>query len=87
MYILLGNDNSCVELAEKLAITGSTSNVSKNIIVVSRDLKCSHYDVFAPPCVFKKYVQSYVTSCNNIEDNMVCGNIMNLIYRLFKVNF
>ena len=80
MYTLLGNDNSCVELAGKLAIAGSNSYVSKNINIVSRDLKCSRYDVFASPCVFRRYVQSYVTSCNNIEDNIVCGNISDLIY-------
>ena len=80
MYTLLNSGNPCVELAGKLVISGSNSNVSKNINIISRDLKCNYSDVFASPCVFTKYAESYVTSCNSIEDNIVCGNIHDLMH-------
>ena len=72
MYTLLNNGNPCVELAGKLVTSGSNSNVSKNINIISRDLKCNYSDVLASPCAFTKYVQSYVTSCNSVVDNIVC---------------
>ena len=36
--------------------------------------------MLASLCAFTKYVQSYVTSCNIVEDNIVCGNICDLMY-------
>ena len=80
MYTLLNNGNPCVELAGKLVSSGSNSNVSKNINIISRDLKCNYSDVLASPCAFTKYVQSYVTSCKSVEDNIVCGNICDLMF-------
>ena len=71
---------SCVKLAGKLITSGSNSNVSKNINIISRDLKCNYSYVLASPCAFTKYVQSYVTSCNSVEDNIVCGNTCDLKY-------
>ena len=35
--------------------------------------------MLASPYAFTKYVQSYVTSCNSVEDNIVCGNICDLM--------
>ena len=77
---MLNNGNPCVELAGKLVTSGSNLNVSKNINIISRDLKWNYSDVLASQCAFTKYVQSYVTSFNSVEDNIVCGNICDLMY-------
>ena len=80
IYTLSSNGSPCVELAGKLVTSGSNSNVNKNINIISRDLKCNYSDVLASLCAFAKYVQSYVTSCNSVEENIVCGNICDLMY-------
>ena len=80
MYTILTNGNPCAELAGKLAVSGSSSKVSNNINKISRDLNCSSSDVLKSPCEFQKYVSKYISSCNDIEDQIICGNIRDLIY-------
>lgn len=88
-------DSSCSPLVAKSIITltsfekviprvisGSSSNVSSNINMISKYLNCSYSDVLKPPCEFRKYwyISKYIFSCNDTDDQIICGNTCDLIY-------
>ena len=64
---------------------GSMSNVSKNLNLISQDLRYTRELVCSSPGCFKQLLNIYESSLYNEQDRLITGNIKDLIYMRYKV--
>ena len=63
-----------------LLLNDSTSNVSKNLNLISQDLGCTRELGCSSPGCFKQLLNIYEPPLYNGQDRLIIGNIKDLIY-------
>ena len=80
LFKVCNSQNILVNVCGKLAISGSGSNVSSNINVVSESLQCNRNMVWFRPSVFKNVLNRYVDNLYTSDDLLNIGNIRDLLF-------
>ena len=80
MYKVLTSENACVQLAGKLALSGSQSSVSKSVIHITKLLQCNSNYVSSSPHQFRMLGNEYASALYTEKDYITCGNITDLMF-------
>ena len=80
MHNIKDSENGTVQLAYKLAVRGSVSNVCRNVNLVGYKLNCSRDILGSSASVFNKYVTKCNNNSKNADDSQILGNIKDLLH-------
>ena len=74
------SENACVQLAGKLALSGSQSSVGKSVMHISKLLKYNSNYISSSPLQLRMLVNEYASTLYTEKDYTTCGNITNLMF-------
>ena len=80
MYNNTRNSNPPIRQCLALIVKGSTSNLSKNINVISQDLKCTRETILSSTSIFKQSLMNCESLMYTEQDKATVGNIKDLMY-------